>query len=67
MIPLCTISMLKQILASNRGNAKNEQPDENAKKKPTVRQRMLEAAGMEVSQTNEANLPGYINVVKNQR
>ena len=56
--------MLKQILASNRGKAKNEPPDENAKKEPTVRQRMLKAAGMEVSTTNEANLPGFINVVK---
>ena len=44
-----------------------EKPEENEKKKPTVRQRMLEAAGMAVTATNELNLPGYINVVKNQR
>ena len=44
-----------------------EKPEENEKKKPTVRQRMLKAAGMAVTATNELNLPGSINVVKNQR
>ena len=44
-----------------------DKPPENGEKKPTVRQIMLKAAGMEVSSTNEANLPCYINVVKNQR
>ena len=41
-----------------------DKPTENAEKKPTVRQIMLKAAGMEVTSTNEASLPGYINVVK---
>ena len=44
---------------------KKAEPVENAEKKPTVRQRMLQAAGMAETPTNEANLPGYINVVKN--
>ena len=44
-----------------------DKPPKNAEKKPIVRQKMLKAAGMEVTSTNEANLPGYINVVKNQR
>ena len=58
---------MKQILSSNRGKGKKEMPEDNAEKKPTVRQIMLKATGMEVTSTNEANFPGYINVVKNQR
>ena len=61
------IIILKKNLASNRGKGKKAEPEENAEKKPTVRQRMLQAAGMAETPTNEANLPGYINVVKNQR
>ena len=61
------ITILKKNLASNRVKGKKAEPAENAEKKPTVRQRMLDAAGMLVTPTNELNLPGYINVVKNQR
>ena len=61
------IIILKKNLASNRGKVKKAEPVENEEKKPTVRKRMLQAAGMAETPTNEANLPGYINVVKNQR
>ena len=61
------ITILTHFLALNREIGKKTEPVENEEKKPTVRQRMLKAAGMEESPTNELNLPGYINVVKNQR